>query len=339
MNLPGFLTRNTRLKAVASGLAIISWAAVVYAANPPESRTVTVKVPQDSQSLPAKYTLVRPIADLAIRVQGTREHVNAFDPSSLTVSVDFHSIQHPGLQSLPVSIVNRDSNVDLDNPPATVDADVDLLDTASVQVTIVHKVNPPAGYSVAAESASPDHVTVIGPQRELRSVQAVVEVDLGNRKTNLTRELNVTIRDNTGHTVGDVGVQQPTVTVTITIKPEATMRTSAVLPKFTGTAAGGFFVDGISANPGLVVLNGPQDILNSLDSVPTEPISVSGVTTDRFVTVHLQLPAGVTATPDTVTVHISIGALPTPIPLPTPCVTPQPTPPLTPPATPAPKPC
>ncbi|HEV3123608.1 MAG TPA: CdaR family protein [Candidatus Dormibacteraeota bacterium] len=326
MKVPAFLTRNLQLKAVAAGLALVSWAAVVYAANPPEQRTVTVKVPQDSQLLPAKFVLAQAIPDVAIRVQGTRDHVNAFDPRSITVSVDYNAIKGAGKQTLPLTIVNRDSNVDLDNPPTSIDANTDVKATANVPVTIVHKVNPPADYFVAAESATPDHVTLIGPQRELDGVMALVEVDLGNRKTNLTRELNVIVHDSSGHSLGDVGVQVPTVTVDITIKPAAATRTSAVLPHLNGTPANGFFVAGFSADPLLVVLNGPQDVLNGLDSVPTDPINVAGITSDRVVTVRLQLPAGVSASPNTVTVHVGIGAVPTPTPGPTPTPSPSPKP-------------
>jgi YbbR domain-containing protein len=326
VKIPNLLTRNLRLKALASGLALVSWAAVVYAGNPPESRTMSVHVPQDSQSLPARYVLVRPIPDVAIRVLGTRDHVNAFDTRSLTLSVDFNAIKGPGKQTLPVTIVNRDSNIDLDNPPTTLDAEIDIKATANVPVTIVHKVNPPADYFVAAESATPDHVTLIGPQRELDGIMAQVEVDLGNRKTNLTRELNVIVKDSSGHALGDIGIQQPTVTVDITIKPAAATRTSAVLPRLNGVPANGFFVSGFSSDPLVVVLTGPQDVLNGLDSIPTDAINVSGIISDRIVTVHLQLPAGVTGAPSTVSVHVAIAVLPTPTPAPTPAPGPTPSP-------------
>jgi YbbR domain-containing protein len=305
---------------------------VVYAGNPPESRTVSVHVPQDSQSLPARYVLVHTIPDVAIRVLGTRDHVNAFDTRSLTLSVDFNAIKSAGKQLLPLTIVNRDSNVDLDNPPTNVEAEIDVKATANVPVTIVHKVNPPADYFVAAESATPDHVTLIGPQRELDGIMAQVEVDLGNRKTNLTRELNVIVKDSSGRALGDIGVQQPTVTVDITIKPAAATRTSAVLPRLIGIPASGFFPSGFSSDPLVVVLAGPQDVLNGLDSIPTDPINVSGITSDRIVTVHLQLPAGVVGSPTTVSVHIAISAVPTPTPAPTPSPTPCPSPAPTPPA-------
>src|SRR5919206_1651675 len=120
MRRPGFLTRNLSAKALASALALITWVAVVYAGNPPESRTVSVHVPQDPASLPSGYVLAAPVPDISVRVSGTREHVRAFDASSLAVSVDYHAISRTGVQPLGLHVANNDHNVSLDNVPNTV---------------------------------------------------------------------------------------------------------------------------------------------------------------------------------------------------------------------------
>jgi YbbR domain-containing protein len=69
------------------------------------------------------------------------------------------------------------------------------------------------------------------------------------------------------------------------------------------------------------VLNGPQDLLNLLDSVPTQTIPLVGVTGTMSFTVKVLPPAGVTATPATVTVTITVIAIPQPSPTPTPTPT------------------
>jgi YbbR domain-containing protein len=332
VRVPDFATRNLRLKGVAGVLAAVMWAAVAYASNPPDTRTVTVSVPQTDAML-SPWVLVHAIPDQAIRVSGTREHLNAFQVADLVVSVNYASITHTGVQSLPISIVNNDRDVVLDNPPQGIVANVDRRDSRAVSVTVDISQPPPQGYVVISSSTNPATVTVIGPQRQLAGVEAKVSVNLANQKTNFQADEQVTLVDTTskqplgnfglsvaGHTQGDV-------LVTIAIAPSLTSRPSVVLPRF-GIAPEGRYLAAESVSPSTVVLSGPQDLLNTLDSIPTELISLNGVSGTFSLTVHIVPPAGVTASPSTVTVTVTVALIPlppTPLPTPTPVPTPRPT--------------
>ncbi len=220
MRFPGFATRNLRLKGIAAGLAAVLWAGVAYASNPPDTRSVSVPVPQDLASV-APFVLVHGIPDVVIRVSGTRDHLTAFSPADLVVSVNYRAIKNVGLQSLPLTVVNNDRDVLLDNPPATVIADVDRLDSRTVTVNVVTNPLPPQGYVVVSKQASPSSVTVIGPQHQLAGVEAKVTVNLANQKTNFQADEQVGLYNSaTGQQVGTFGVtvagqRQATVLVTV----------------------------------------------------------------------------------------------------------------------------
>lgn len=333
MTVPPLLTRNLRLKAVAVVLATITWTGVVYASNPPDTRSVTVKVPQDSGAI-TPYVLVHTIADLVIRVAGTREHLAGFDPSALIVSVNYRLVTHTGVQQVPVSVVNNDRDVALDSPPTSVVADLDHLDSRTVPVSIVVTEQPPQGYLVNSESVTPSTVSVIGPQHQLAGLEARVAVDLSNQKTNFQADEAVVLYDATGQRLGNFGVTaaghpQGTVQVSITVTASITSRASAVLPRYSGTVAPGHQLASVTVSSPTVVLDGPQDLLNTLDSVPTETIVLSGLSGTLTFTVHILPPSGVTATPGTVTVTITVIALPpasaTSTPSPSPAASPSPT--------------
>jgi YbbR domain-containing protein len=329
MRLPGFITRNLRLKALATGLALVTWVGVVYAGNPPESRTVSVHVPQDPASLPSKFVLAGHVPDITLRVNGTRDHVNAFDMSSLQVSVDYRLITHTGVQDLPIHVVNNDADVSLDNVPSSVQVDVDQEDSVDLPVTLVFDHLPPAGYKLTDQKVDPDTVAVNGPHRSLSGLSVQVHLDLGNKKTNVDGQFNVVLFDRFGRRVTDLAVQPAQVSVTITVSSVTTSRASAVLPKVTGQPASGHYLASISADPSTVVLTGPEELLNALDSVPTQAISISGLFGVHTFQVTIVPPAGVTADPQTVTVTLTIVALATPTPAPpspTPTPTPTPTP-------------
>jgi YbbR domain-containing protein len=336
--VPGFATRNLRLKGTAAVLAAVLWAGVAYASNPPDTRSVTIAVPQDTGSV-APYVLVHAIPDLVIRVSGTRDHLAAFTPADLVVSVNYRAITHVGIQPLPVSVINNDRDVALDTSPTTVNADVDRLDSLSVPVTVDYSQHPPPqGYVALNPVTTPATVTVIGPHNQLAGVQAKVTVNLANQKTNFQADETVLLYDShTGQRLGNFGLSitvgghpQATVLVTIEVAASLTSRASAVLPRVSGSVGSGHFLVAESVSPPTVVLNGPQDLLNTLDSVPTETISLNGITGTLSFMVNLTPPAGVTATPGRVTVTITVGSVPQPSPSPTAPAPPTPTPSPTP---------
>lgn len=309
MTWPGFITRNLRLKSLALALAMLSWVGVVFAGNPPESRTLPVGVPQDASRIPAKFVLVRPIPDISVRLSGTRDHLRSFVPSSLSVMVDFGAIKHAGVQVVPVSVSNADRDVELDSAPSSLELEVDELGSVVLPVTIVIANPPPTGYVISGQAVEPDRVTVAGPRQKLAGTQARALVDLSNQKANLQQDFPLLLFDGAGHRLSDLGVTPPTVRVTVTVSASATSRVTAVVPRTTGTVAAGHQVTGITVDPPTALLAGPQDLLNSLDSVTTPAISIAGLTSDTVVTTRLAPPAGVRASPDTATVRIAVGTL------------------------------
>ena len=330
MRIPGFLRRNLRLKLLATGVAFVSWVGVVYAGNPPETKTVSVAVPQSTSDIPAKFVLVSPVPNLSLHLGGPKSSLNSYNMSSLTVNVSWKSVTKSGVVSVPISVTNSDPSVQLIDPPTSVTADLDNLASTTLPVNINVKAPPPEGYVTSSESANPASVTVTGAQQKLAGLQARVDVDLSNRKTNVEAEIDVLLYDSHGIQVNNPswlsGVTPSQVQVTIIISSTQTSRASAVVPSRSGNPPSGWQLVAISVNPATVVLSGPQELLNALDSVSTSTISLNGLTGTTSRTVSVTPPAGVTADPSTVTVTITITLLPTPSPTPRPTPTPTATP-------------
>ena len=321
MTFPGFITRNFRLKVGCTLVALVTWVGVVYASNPPQTRVVTVPVPQQRNAIPAKFVLVRTVPDVAVRIGAARDKLNAFNPSALTVNVNWNAVTNPGVQSVPISVTSSDPSIELVDPPQSVMADLDILDSTTLGVTSVITHLPPAGYVIASQATAPDSVTVSGPHLELIGLQAHANIDLGNNKTNFVQSAAVLIYDSRGTRLSDLTVIPSSVTVTILVNANITSRSVAVLPATKGTIPSGHILTGITVTPPIVVLSGPQNVLNSYDSVPTSQISLSGVTGNQTFKVALNLQAGITASPNIVSVTLLVSLLPTtPTPTPTPTV-------------------
>jgi YbbR domain-containing protein len=93
-----------------------------------------------------------------------------------------------------------------------------------------------------------------------------------------------------------------------------------------GTPSQGHYLLGIVVTPLTVLVTGPQDLLNSFDSLSTVAITLSGITGDYTQTVAIIAPAGVSLSVNRVSVTIDMGTVPAPPPTPTPGPTPTPTP-------------
>lgn len=295
---------------MATVLAIITWAGVVYASNPPGEKTIFVPVPQDTAALPAGFVLVHPIADLALRISGTQQHINQFSTNSLRIKVHYEEIRNTGSFDLPMQVTNLDPNVELVGAPDSVSVDVDRLQSAQLPVKVIINPDPPPGYIASTPQTDPQTITVTGPSHELTGLQPRVTLNLGSQKANFEGDVTVFLYDASGKQLQDVNATPPTVRVLVTISAVSTKRASAVLPPLKGNVASGYELTGVIVNPISVTLSGPQDILNTLDSVSTDSIDITGLTQTTTYTVSVHTPAGVAASPLLVSVTVEVAKVP-----------------------------
>ena len=322
--MPGFVTRNWRLKLLALVLGIFSWAGVVLATNPPGTRGVSISVPQPPSpgvSLPAGYLLTQAIPNLTVDITGTQDHLNSFTKNSLQLTVDYDVIKAlgnhvPATVRLPVKITNTDPNIVLDDPPTSIQAEVDSTGTATEPVHIEVSHAPPVGYQDSTMQATPVAVTATGREHELVGmVVKTQQIDLSNQRANFGATIAVYPYSSQGQLLSDVSLTPATVNVAIIVVGVDTSRTSSVLLGGITGAAGGTQVI-VAYSPMTVTLTGSQDIINgaSLATVTTGGIDVAGQTGTVIYKVPIETPTGITASPSSVSVTVTVTLLPTPTP-------------------------
>lgn len=323
MKVPGFVRRNWKLKVLCSFIAFVTWVGVVYAGNPPETRVVSVPIPQSSVNLPTGYVLVHPVNNVQARVGGSQNTLDSLDPAVLIANVDWAAVNRVGTYSIPVTIINSDSQIELIDSPTSLQVDVDRFGSVSVPVTINVTNPPPVGYERGVEQPSPSTVAVRGPEHELSGITAVVAVNLSNQKVNFVAQVPVYVYDSSNRRISDLPASPALVNVSISITAYVTTRTVAVTPKLVGTPATGRYLVSFVYTPLTVIATAPQDLLNSFLTINTVAIPIGGITGDFTQTVNLVIPAGVSLSVSKVTVTIDMGTVPSP---PTPAPTPTPTP-------------
>jgi YbbR domain-containing protein len=322
VKFPGFVRRNWQLKVGCFFIAFVTWVGVVYAGNPPTTRVVSLGVPQSAPNIPAPYVLVHPVNNVLVRVGGDQNTLDALSPSDLTVTVDWAAVNRAGTYSIPLSITSSGANIELISPPTSLQVDLDTFISKSIPLIIQITNPPPVGYESGNQQTTPSTVVVNGPQRELAGIEARVTVNLSSQKANYLASLPVLVYSK-GVRLNNVGVNPSYVSVSIAITEDVTTISVAVMPHLTGSPSPGHYLTGIAVTPLTVIATGSRDLLNTLNSVSTAAIPLSGIFGTYTVTVALVAPPGVTLSQPRVTVTIEMAGIPTPTPTPTP--TPSPT--------------
>lgn len=325
MRIPGFIRRNWKLKVLCFFIAFVTWVGVVYAGNPPETRLVSLAIPQSSADVPSGYVLVHSVNNVLVRVGGDQNTLNTLNPTVFTVNVDWAAVNRAGAYSIPISITSTDPNIEIIDRPTSVQVDVDAFTSKTIPVSITISNPPPAGYNSGAQQVSPSTVVVDGPAHELANIQARATVNLSNQKANFQEQVPVLIYDtNNNQRLNNVGVKPTDVSISISINAVVTTRTVAVAPHIVGNPSQGHYLIGIIVTPNLVGATGPQDLLNSFNNLNTVAIPLGGITGDFTETVDIIIPPGITLSVKQVAVEIEMGTVPPP-PSPTPAPTPTPT--------------
>ncbi len=88
-------------------------------------------------------------------------------------------------------------------------------------------------------------------------------------------------------------ISPPTARVTIPVFTDRQSRSLPVRPVVTGTPAAGFEIASVTVVPSVVTVEGDGDQLAALDGIDTEPVSVSGLSSDQTTNAKLDPPTGV----------------------------------------------
>ena len=285
-------------------------------------------VQQDFQELPGSFVLAHPIPDIAVRINGSREHVDNFQNSSIRATPNFDAIKNVGLQQLALSVVDTDPNVDLSDVPGTVTADVDQQASTSVPV-VVRPSKTQVGFAITKLSSTPSKVQLIGPHRELGIAQAVVDFNFGTRTNSLTQDgvpVKVIDQRSGDRPLTDVTVRPSTVQVSVEIDPVDGSLVATILPEVIGSVAPNYRLTGVAADPPTVTIKGAENLLNGTQQIPTPQINITGLTADHIFQITLSAPSGLSfqlvttqlVQQITVNVHVSVSALPEAVVTPTP---------------------
>lgn len=285
------LVHNWPLKLAAVGLATLLYGGLVVSQS---TQTLPVVIPIDLKGQPQDsflLTSIDPVTEIRyFAPPGTRPLSSDF-----AASVDLSGIQPgSGPQRVPVRVVSTDTRIRIVGvQPDQVTVNLDRIDRKQVGVVIEHDPAP-NGLELGEASAEPDTVEVFGPASVIeRVVAARASVIIQESGIDLDQDVELVAIDELGEAVPQVNLEPRTSRITIPVFSDRETRTLPVNPVVHDDPAAGFEIASVTVNPPVILVEGDADQLAELVSVDTDPIPMTGVSSDRTVTVGLDLPTGV----------------------------------------------
>lgn len=308
------LLRNWHLKLSAVLLATVLYTGLVFSGSF-EQENVSVRVegvnqPDGSIVMSSEIGLV----DVQYRTSRDLSTTVSDQAFSATVDLSEYDMERaPEPQVLDVEVDSLFEGIDvLAVAPATVRVAIDRIEERTVPVE-VDPGDVPENLEIGEPVLSDEEVQVRGPASIVGAVDRVVAgISIDGSGIDYNRPVELEAVDVQGEPVGTgfIDIEPETISVQIDVRPVETETTVAVRPNFeAGTPAPGFALEAISVDPSNVTIVGTAEELAGIVGIPTEPLSIDGVSEDQVFEAELQLPDDVELAPGeeaVVTVTVTI---------------------------------
>jgi YbbR domain-containing protein len=201
----------------------------------------------------------------------------------------------PGAQDLEVKVVSLDPRARVESwSPEKITLRVDPLRSKLVPVQVIQQGTVPDLYQSGTVTTTPVEVTVSGPQTSVDQVTAaVIEVSLDGMTSTIDKSFRPIPETDAGAHVDRVSIVPEAVLVEVPIEQKLLYKTVPLQPKLQGNVSLGYQVVGVTIDPSTVTLVGDPKTLNQLQFVSTQAVTIEGATSDREVTIDLDLPGTV----------------------------------------------
>ncbi|HMM19656.1 MAG TPA: CdaR family protein [Selenomonadales bacterium] len=302
--MEGVSGKNITVKALALILAMVLWIYVTNEQNPPVETTLAV--PLEVRNLGDSFVAVDAPDTVRVKVRGSRGIIAGLQPQDIQAFVDMRGLEE-GRQSVKVHAQMPVSLELLEISPDRLQLRIDTATNRTLPVEIRITGSAAAGTSVAKASAAPQHVTIKGPKSLVDAAdKAIVPLELAGKNADFTVTVAPQLLGRDGKPLEGLAVSPEKITVSANLVKGVNKKTIDVKTIIYGELAAGQVLRGIATQPPKIQISGDPQVVDKIDFVYTEPISIAGIDRDTNREVKLQLKEGVIASQNSVTVQIRV---------------------------------
>jgi YbbR domain-containing protein len=293
--------------------AVALWVAVTDAENPNRTAVFPGGIEITAVNIPDGLAVKSISSNVSFKVSASESTFKRLTIADFQAEVDLAAERRTTSdQVVTPRIIGHRGDVEVvEVSPAFVT--VTLEQVASKQVPIqVNRVGTlPQGFSLAGVETNPPLAIVSGASSLIQLVDsAYADVNLTGLRASLQQQAPLTPRDARGADITRVIVRPGTADVRVNVAQLEVTLALTIVPPVQGIVADGFAITAISVEPQALPVSGPLEALQSLATLSTDAIDVSGIRADLTRNVRLRLPSSLQTTRDSVTVRIKVSPIP-----------------------------
>jgi YbbR domain-containing protein len=297
--------KNLTAKIFALILAIILWVYVMNEQNPPVE--VNMEIPLEVRNLSSAVIPVDNPDFVRIRVRGPRTLIAGLGKQDIKTYIDLKGLTE-GVNTAKVHTTIPTGIEVVEVAPDKVTFQLEGIVSRQVPVEVKLKGAPSGEVIMDKITYSSHKVAVEGPKGLLgTAAKAVAYVDVTGKNTDFTVAAPLKLVDQNGKEVEEGLQMKPNnMYVSLFFIPSAITKTVDIKPNIVGQLVNGVTLKQILTDPQKVEISGDRQIIDKIDAIYTEPISLSGIDKDVAVEGKLQVRDGVTISSKIVKVNISV---------------------------------
>ena len=296
---------NMWMKILSVVIAVLIWLFVANTNDPVVTKrfySIPVKVMNEDALTKRGYAYeILDGEEVNITVKGKSSIVRSMGISDFQAIADFSKLSK--VDAVPIDVTAKKYSDQLDitlGTTNTMKIKKDEVVTISVPVNVTAKGDPAEGYAVGRVTSTPNLIKVSGPENLLSSakeIRATVSVD--GISHDVTATDKPVLYDEEGKKIISNQIEFDTASIGIYIELWKT-KTVDVKLSYTGEPAKNYHLVSFDYEPKQITIAAPDDMLESLDSITLDSVSIEGLTEDYEKDIDLTQ----TVLPDLSLIHI-----------------------------------
>lgn len=274
-------------------LALLTWGWVMQATDPIRTDNYT-EVEITQPELENDLVLVTNLPRGSITVEGPESEVAKINRSRLSLRLDTSEVTDPGEYRLPIIVEAPDTSNRVTVDPRTLLVQIDEMTSRVVPIEIEETSSEDSTRVVNNITTDVSQVTVSGPSSAVDRVQTVVlPVTIDTQVSTFSEYFTPYAVDDNGQRVSEVTVLPGQILTRVDLQTRGRLVT--VIADIQGQPADGYSIQQRTVIPSSILVEGPDEALDNLLFIDTEPVDISGASQSVSSRVGLSnLPEGVT---------------------------------------------
>ena len=274
-------------------LALLTWGWVMQATDP-ISKTSYTEVEITQPELENDLVMVTNLPRGSITVEGPESEVAKINRSLLSLRLDTSEVTEAGEYRLPIIVEAPDTSNRITVDPRTLRVQIDEMTSQEIPIEVEQASSEDSTRVVNDISTEASQVTVSGPSSAVDRVESVVlPVTIDTQVSTFSEYFVPYAVDENGQRVSEVTVLPGQILTRVELQSRGRLVT--VIADIQGQPADGYTIQQRTAIPSSILVEGPEEALDNLLFVDTEPVDVSGASQSVSSRVGLTgLPEGVT---------------------------------------------